>query len=98
MHPFSEFVLSIWIDDHLAYSNSVRRERKKRFLHIGGSVTSYLTLLQVPIGEHLLRLQVKSAEAAFDQTTTLMSAFSRPGGQKLRVRCGEHDKLSAAIN
>lgn len=98
VHPFSEFVLSIWIDDHLAYSNSVRRERKKRFLHIGASVTSYLTLLQVPIGEHLLRLQVKSAEAAFDQTTTLMSVFSRPFGQKLRVRYGEHGKLSAEIN
>jgi hypothetical protein len=97
LHPFSHFELAIWIDQRLAYTNAVRGERKKRFLHLGSSPMPYLSVLQTTVGKHVVRIRVTGG-GAFDQTASVEGLFSRNGGQRLQIKCDAPDKLQATIN
>lgn len=83
--PFSECVMSIWVDEKLAYKNRIRGEKKSRFLHMGSSSAGYLTLVQVPVGNHAVKVEVNGVEGDYDASGSLSGTFSKEHDQKLRV-------------
>jgi serine/threonine-protein kinase len=84
-HPFRECVMSIWVDEKLAYKNRIRGERKSRFLHMGTSSADYLTLIQVPTGNHSVKVEVNGVEGNYDASGSLSATFSKANDRKLRV-------------
>lgn len=97
--PFKKFTMSIWVDDRLTFSNEIQPEKKKRFLGMGSASAGYLTLLQMPVGEHQLRFEVKATGENFDGTTQLSAKFSELSGQKLLVRCDKtRNQLQVEVN
>ena len=91
--------MSIWVDDRLTFSNEIQPEKKKRFLHMGTSSADYMTLVQMPVGDHQLRFEVKAIGETFDGTTQLSTRFSELSGQKLLVRCDKtRNQLQVEVN
>lgn len=83
--PFRECVMSIWVDEKLAYKNRIRGEKKSRFLHMGSSSAEYLTLVQIPAGNHSVKVQVNGTEGNYDASGSLSATFSKANDQKLRI-------------
>ena len=97
--PFGKFTMSIWVDDRLTFNNEIQPEKKKRFLGMGKSSANYMTLVQMPVGEHQLRLEVKAIGESFTGTTQLSAKFSELSGQKLLVRCDRtRNQLQVDVN
>lgn len=83
--PFRECVMSIWIDEKLAYRNQIRGEKKSRFLHMGSSTAEYLTMIQVPAGSHSLKIEVNGLGENYDASGSLSATFSKTTAQKLQI-------------
>jgi hypothetical protein len=96
--PFEESFLSIWVDEQLVYNNVVRREKKSRFLHLGSAGLPYLTLVQAPLGNHVLRIQVKASSGKFDQVSSIQASLSPETNHKLVITCAEPQHLQLTIN
>jgi serine/threonine protein kinase len=91
--PFEQCLMSIWIDDRLAYSNVIRSEKKKRFLGIGAANQGYLTMIQAPAGEHSIRVEIKADRDKFEETTELQTLFAEMSGKKLEIKCEKTPRL-----
>ncbi len=85
-HAFSQATVSLWVDDRLVYAETMRGETKKRLLVFRGVRGAYSTTVQIPVGEHYLRVRVQAE--GFDQTqfTTI-----RGGRQALVVKCDKRN-------
>ena len=83
--PFRECVMSIWVDEKLTYKNRIQGERKSRFLHMGSSSAGYLTLVQVPAGNHSVKVEVNGLEENYDARGSFSATFSKANDRKLRV-------------
>ena len=71
----------------------------RHFLHMGSSNADYMTLVQMPVGEHQLRFEVKAVGEPFDGSTQLSAKFSELSGQKLLVRCDKtRNQLQVEVN
>jgi serine/threonine-protein kinase len=97
--PFRECVMSIWVDEKLAYQNRIRGERKSRFLHMGSSSAEYLTLVQIPAGNHSVKVEVNGLAENYNASGSLFAKFSKTNGQKLRITAEKsHPQLDLQLN
>ena len=97
--PFRECVMSIWVDEKLAYQNHIRGERKSRFLHMGSSSAGYLTLVQIPAGNHSVKVAVNGVGEHYEASGSLSAVFSKTNGQKLRITAEKsHPQLDLQLN
>ncbi|HEU5400535.1 MAG TPA: serine/threonine-protein kinase [Terriglobales bacterium] len=97
--PFSECVLSIWVDEKLAYTNRIRAEKKSRFLHMGSSTAEYLTLVEIPEGDHSVKVEVNGIGENYDASASLSATFVRTSDHKLRVTAEKsHPQLDLQLN
>jgi eukaryotic-like serine/threonine-protein kinase len=81
-HHFGTARLSVWIDEKLTYSYSLRGAVKKRMLLLKGVQGYFSDSVEVPGGEHLIRVRVLSADNSYDQSGSIRGTFA-PGSQKL---------------
>jgi serine/threonine-protein kinase len=86
-HKFPSAHLSIWVDDHLAYTHLLAGNAKKTlgvFHHVAGHE---FHAMQITAGKHRLRVQVIAAAgsgaAAYDGSTSLEGNFT--GGQEIML-------------
>lgn len=93
-HGFSEARVSLWVDDRLAYQETMHGEMKKRMLVFRGVQGVHSAIVQLPAGEHALRVRVQAD--GFDQ-----SQFTRVNSgrrQVLLVKCDKrNNKLDVEI-
>jgi serine/threonine-protein kinase len=95
--PFNKYVMTIWVDDRLNFSHEIQPEKKKRFLHT--ETADYMTLIQLPAGEHALRVQITAVGETFEGDGTLSTSISEISGQKLLIRCDKsHKQVQVALN
>jgi serine/threonine-protein kinase len=91
-HHFREATLSLWIDSRLAYSHSLHGENKKHLLVLRG-VEGYETAkLQVPVGEHNLRVRGQSDENSIDESKTITTNFAKGDEKILRIDFAKHNR------
>ena len=81
-HHFGTAHLSVWIDEKLTYSYSLRGAVKKRMLLLKGVQGYFSDSVEVPGGEHLIRVRVLSADNSYDQSGSIRGSFA-PGSQKV---------------
>ena len=86
-HKFPSAHLSIWVDDHLAYTHLLAGNAKKTlgvFHHVAGHE---FHAMQITAGKHRLRVQVIAAagpgSASYDGSTSLEGNFT--GGQEIML-------------
>ncbi len=97
--PFRECMMSIWVDEKLTYKNQIHGERKNRFLHMGSSSAEYLTLIEIPAGNHSVRIEVRGVGDSYDATGSLSANFSKANDQKLRITAEKsHPQLDLQLN
>jgi eukaryotic-like serine/threonine-protein kinase len=97
--PFKKYLMSIWVDDRLAFDNQISSEKKKRFLGMGTASADYMTLIQLPPGEHSLRVRIKAVDESFEGNAQLPAMISEISGQKLLVRCDKtRNQLQVELN
>jgi serine/threonine protein kinase len=87
-HPFAAARVSVWVDQELAYSHSLRGATKRRFIlfrsaqgHESGRVT-------VAAGKHLLRVRVQSSADAYDQQKNISDSFTNGSEKTLLISFG----------
>jgi hypothetical protein len=95
--PFNKYVMTIWVDDRLNFNHEIQSEKKKRFLHT--ETADYMTLIQLPVGEHSLRVQITAVGESFEGDGKVSTRISEISGQKLLVRCDKtHKQVQVALN
>ena len=85
-HHFMDAKVSLFVDDKLAYEHSLRGESKKRLVLFRRGVqgTDFETV-NVPTGEHRLRVHVESAAENFNRSTTILGSFIAGQDKVLRI-------------
>jgi len=81
-HHFGTAHLSVWIDEKLTYSYSLRGAVKKRMLLLRGVQGYFSDSVEVAGGEHLIRVRVLSADNSYDQSGSIRGSFA-PGSEKV---------------
>jgi serine/threonine protein kinase len=91
-HKFAEAHLSIWVDGQLSYTRTLEGLDKKRlvlFHHVQGH---QIHSMQVPPGNHHLRVQVTADANSFDQMIT--GDFSGGNEKLLRISFGKRGEMT----
>lgn len=96
-HKFAEAQLSIWSDDHLAYTHLLEGTDKKHlgvFHHVQGHEVH---AAQLPAGKHSLRVRVSSEAANYDQSATVDGEFQSGQENLLRITFGKHGEINLSL-
>ena len=91
-HKFAEAKLSIWVDDQLSYTRTMEGTDKKRlvlFHHVQGHE---IHAMQIPPGNHRLRVQVTSGENSSEQSVT--GDFTSGNEKLLRIYLDRHGEMT----
>ena len=93
-HKFAQAHLSIWVDGALTYTHILEGTDKKRlvvFHHVQGHE---FHAMQVPAGNHQLRVQVISDPDSGDHSATVRGQFASGKEQLLQVRFDKRGEMS----
>ncbi|HEX6879118.1 MAG TPA: serine/threonine-protein kinase [Terriglobales bacterium] len=82
--PFKVCRMTIWADKRVVYKNTIRAEKKSRFMHMGSSNAEYLTMVQMPEGSHSVKVEIK-ADQKYEQSGTVSATFSQNESSKLVI-------------
>lgn len=85
-HDFDSAHLSVWVENNLVYETKLMLSRKRS--------SGYLsTIVRVPIGEHMVRVQVKSNRGNYSQSRTINVNLVKDVERTLEITCNEveHD-------
>jgi serine/threonine-protein kinase len=96
-HKFAEANLSIWVDDRLTYTHRLEGTDKKHlvvFHHVQGHE---FHAMQVLPGKHLLRVQVTSDVASYDQSATVEGEFASGQESVLRINFNKQSEMSLSL-
>jgi eukaryotic-like serine/threonine-protein kinase len=87
-HHFSDATVSVWIDDSLAYTQSLLGKKQRRGLVFRKVVGHQFQVVRVTAGKHHLRVRMESLADAYDQSKIASVEFE-PGVNLLKITCGD---------
>jgi len=96
-HKFAEAHLSIWVDSHLTYTHVLEGAEKQRlvvFHHVQGHE---FHAVQIPAGNHRLRVQVTSAANSYDQSSTVAGDFASGKEAMLHISFGKQGEMVLSL-
>jgi tRNA A-37 threonylcarbamoyl transferase component Bud32 len=96
-HKFTEAHLSIWVDDRLTYTHLLEGSSKKHlvvFHHVEGHE---FHAMQVPAGNHRLRVEVASDGVISDQSGTVAGEFTSGRENVLRINFDKNGAMSLSL-
>lgn len=96
-HEFELARISLWIDDRLAYTGSLRGEVNKRlgvFRKVRGEQSR---ILELTPGPHQLRVRVESAAGGYDQEESISGVFEKGVRRILRIKCDKRGRLQLGL-
>ncbi|PYX96104.1 MAG: hypothetical protein DMG71_07000 [Acidobacteria bacterium] len=92
-HHFTDGKVALYVDDKLAYAHALRGASKKRLVLFRGGVQGMDSeTVNVPTGEHRLRVHVESAAENFDRSTTILGTFTAGDERTLRISFDKQHK------
>jgi hypothetical protein len=96
--PFADAKASVWLDNRLVYSTSIRGEATKHallFRHVAGHESR---TVHYPAGEHQVHVRVESTANGFDQSRTIAAKLAAGQETTLHVTCDKRaDDLQVAL-
>ena len=88
-HHFPEARASVWLDNRLVYTRTLRGDTKRRafvFRRVEGHQSE---TIGVPAGKHRVRVRIQSAADHYDQSKTVDGVFTRDRQDVLQIICGK---------
>src|SRR5205085_8839401 len=76
-HHFASAKLRVFVDDKLAYSNSLQGESKNHLVVFRGIRGQASGKVAVPTGDHHIRVVVQSSTGVYDQSKTITASFTK---------------------
>jgi hypothetical protein len=96
-HQFTEANLSIWIDDHLAYTCPLHGAVRKHLVFSRGIQGYRSDAVQLTPGKHRVRVRVHSPVKAYDQSKTVAGNFVSGHENVLRINFAKHGEMNVAF-
>jgi serine/threonine-protein kinase len=92
-HKFAAARLSIWVDDSLTYTHTLEGTDKKHLVVFHQIQGHEFHAMQLSPGKHLLRVQVTSDEASYDQSATVTGDFVSEKETLLHIHFKKHGEM-----
>jgi hypothetical protein len=89
-HHFSDGSISVWSDDGLLYSHSLKSESKKHLVLFRTAQGHEASTVRLLAGQHRLRVHVQSGSEDYDELKTISGNFTH--GQKRALQITFHGK------
>ncbi len=96
-HKFAEAHLSIWVDGRLTYTHTLEGTDKKRLVVFRQVQGHEFHAMQISPGKHLLRVQVASVAASFDQSATVAGEFASGKEKMLHINFAKHGEMDLSL-
>ncbi|MGA8272062.1 MAG: serine/threonine-protein kinase [Candidatus Sulfotelmatobacter sp.] len=96
-HKFAEAHLSIWVDGSLTYTHVLEGTDKKHlvvFHHVQGHE---FHAMQVPAGNHELRVQIISDPGSADHTATIAGEFASGKEKMLQIHFDKRGEMNISL-
>jgi serine/threonine protein kinase len=88
-HDFAEAHASVWVDNNLVYEHLLHGNSRRRGL-VFRKVEGYqLDAVDVPTGQHEVRVRIQSPSDSYDETKTVADATIGNNDSILRIVCGK---------
>lgn len=96
-HRFPAAQVLVWLDDKLAYKESVDGTVKRR-MRMFKTVEGYKSgSVRLASGEHRIRVRVQSADSSYDRTGTITAVVPEEGERQLKIDCTNRKQINLAI-
>ena len=96
-HQFTEANLSIWIDDHLAYTRPLHATVKKHLV-LFKRIQGYRSdAVQLAPGKHNVRVRVHTSVGAYYQSKTFAANFVSGHEDLLQINCAKHRDMNVTF-
>jgi serine/threonine-protein kinase len=96
-HRFQEAEVFVWIDDKLAYNQTVGGAVKKKMVLFKGVEGHQSDSVRVASGEHRFRVRVHASDDSYDQTATLSGSLPHEGERQLLIECAKHKPVHLSM-
>jgi serine/threonine-protein kinase len=97
-HPFAAARVSLWIDDELAYSHSLRGAARRRFIPFGKAQGREFGRVPLVAGKHRLRVRVQSSAETYDQQKRIVGSFAKGSEKTLLISfSGQHKNMQVVL-
>jgi hypothetical protein len=87
----------VWIDDKLAYNQTVGGAVKKKMVLFKGVEGHQSDSVRVASGEHRFRVRVHASDDSYDQTATLSGSLPHEGERQLLIECAKHKPVHLSM-
>lgn len=88
--PFPEAEATVWIDNHEVYSRMLRGAVEKHALVLRQVHGHDSETIQVPAGEHMVHVRVRTPDDSYDQSKTISGILPAEKATVLDVMCEKH--------
>jgi hypothetical protein len=88
-HHFASARASVWLDNRVIYTHSLRGDIKTRALVFRQVEGRQVETIGVPVGKHKVKVRIQSPADHYDQSKTIADAFMRNGQSTLQIVCGK---------
>lgn len=89
-HGFRSAELSVWVDGDLIYSGKVNGSSKGRLGFLGSKSPGLYKTIDVPAGQHSIRVRLDAENEGYDQTKTVSANFGESGENSVSISAGRH--------
>ena len=97
--PFSSAILTIWVDDKIAYQHRLSGQTKKRMWVVKSVEGDFSGTMLVPAGKHALRVQVSSEHDHYLGVARVAGEFARGSRKTLSILFhGREHEMSANLD
>jgi eukaryotic-like serine/threonine-protein kinase len=96
-HKFAEANLSIWVDSRLSYTHALAGIDKKKLVVFHSVQGHEFHAMQVPPGNHELRVQITSASNPADHSGTVTGEFISGKEKTLRIHFDKHGEMNLSL-
>jgi serine/threonine protein kinase len=96
-HTFPQAHLSIWVDGKLSYTHGLEGTDKKRLVVFHRVQGHEFHAVQIPAGQHELRVQVKSEPDSADHSAIVTGEFAAGAEKMLQIHFDKHGEMSLTL-
>ena len=96
-HRFEQAEVFVWVDDKLAYNQSVSGVVKKKMVLFKGVEGHQSDFIRVVPGEHHFRVRLHATDDSYDQTANLTGSLPQEGERQLLIQGEKHKPVHLSM-